>query len=327
MTVLYVSTDGAQVGKSGGNLVVRHEGRVLEQLPLGHLESAVILPTVQVSTQALTALLSSGVPLSILSHGGDFLGRLCPPWGHHSQARARQYAYLSEGAGRLELARRVVAGKIENQRQVLLRRRHDARDGGGEAGAVARHLGRKGREAFRMGSTGSLMGLEGSCARLYWRCYGAQVPGELGFRGRQYRPSPDPVNAVLSFGYTLLTTVAAGAVEGAGLDPDAGFLHGWSHGRPSLALDLIEPFRAPVVDRLVMRLFNLGMLKAGDFEGDAREGVRMLGSGRRTVYRAWDELRRETGLDGLMLEQAVSLRRFFTGGAGQWSPWAWKARP
>jgi CRISPR-associated protein Cas1 len=146
------------------------------------------------------------------------------------------------------------------------------------------------------------------------------------FTHRRYHPSPDPVNAVLSFGYALLTSSLHSLLDAVGFDPFLGFFHTESYGRPSLALDLIEPYRAPVVDRFAVRLFNLRMLKPDDFESDGEGGVQLGRSSIRVFFREYERQLARLDVRRCLKEQVDDLRKVFLGEQELLAPYIWRAR-
>lgn len=267
MRTLYVLSHGACIRKHHNRLVVDREDAPPVEVELADLATAVILNTVQVTTQALTALLRNRVELAIIDQRGRLLGHLTPPMPKNAALRRAQYERERDPKWVLEWSRGLVAAKVNNHVAVLRQWRYNRtgdRDGllraEGSIQALARRI-------HSCRTRQELMGIEGACAAKYWRGFAAALRRSgLGFSGRRFRPPPDPVNAVLSLGYSLLTHLVASALDACGLDPWLGFFHRPAAGRPSLALDVVEVFRAPIVDRLAVRLFNLRVLKPDDFE-------------------------------------------------------------
>lgn len=264
MTVLYVTEQGAEVGLQRARLQVRKGRALLDALRVDELEQVVLCGNVQITTQAARALLRQGVDTAFLTRGGAFLGRLSGPTGRNVSLRRIQYRRLDDPSFVVELARRIVAGKLANQRALLMRFQRERRDP-----RIARAL-----VGIRLGAEklptaldlDEMRGIEGKGARDYFSAFPALLtaPG-VTFTARLRRPPPDPVNILLSFGYTLLGNVVQGFAELAGLDPHLGALHAPEYGRPSLALDLIEEMRSVVVDVAVLRAFNTRALTPRDF--------------------------------------------------------------
>jgi CRISPR-associated protein Cas1 len=252
---------------------VEKEDEVLLDLPYHKLETVLLFGNVQVTTQALAELLEKGVALSLFSQHGQFRGSLAPPRGHHIELRLAQFESYRDASRALALARAIVAAKISNGLSVLAHYREknpvspefEARRATIESACVS---------CSTAESIAALDGFEGTAAREYFACVMEFNRSPMPWPGRQKHPAPDPLNALLSLGYTLLMHELTGLLEGAGLDPYLGFLHQPDRGRPSLALDLMEPFRHPLVDRLVLNLVNRAMIGEEDFNpGGDRPGV------------------------------------------------------
>lgn len=273
MAFLYLTDQGSVLRKAGDRFLVEKQEEVILDLPYHKLETVVVFGNVQVTTQALSEMLEKGVSLHFLSRQGDYKGSLLPPRGAQVELRLHQFQTYRDGAAGLSWAKEFVQAKVENGLAVLERYRR-RRDPGGEFDAARTSL-REARERVTAAETvAELEGMEGSAARAYFgglMCFnGSPFPWE----GRRMHPSPDPINALLSLTYTLLTQELAALLESAGLDPYLGFLHQIDYNRPSLALDVIEPFRHPLADRFVMRLLNQQVFGSDDFHREeGREGI------------------------------------------------------
>lgn len=270
MPVVYVTEQGAEVGVAGERLVVRKGRSVLADARIADCGQVVLMGNVQVTSQAVRALLAGGVEVLYLTRGGRFVGRLAGGLGGHVALRRAQYRRFVDEASALALARQFIRGKVRNMTVLLLRHQRERHD---DAIAVA-----LGRLRAALGSlegastTDEVMGVEGAATREYFGAFGRLIQAEgIAFTARLRRPPPDPVNVLLSFGYTLLAGAIHGMVEQAGLDPYLGALHAPERGRPSLVLDLMEEFRPVVVDATVLRVLNTKAIGARDFVWAAPE--------------------------------------------------------
>jgi len=328
MAFLYVLTDGARIRKTGERILVLDlDEKVVEDIELARLEGVLMLGTVHVTTQALVELLEHGVEFSIMSGKGKLLGRLVPPNPKNVGLRRAQFEKEQDPAFVIARTREVVAAKIENQREVLTR---FALDEPGEQPAIA-HATRDMLPLLKSLETADqvdvLRGYEGAAAKLYWGAFPEMLKAEgVLFEGRRQHPSPDPVNAALSFAYVLLGNLFRAFLEGVGFDPALGFFHQPAYGRPSLALDLLEPFRAPLVDRFVVRLFNLRMVKPGDFESDGEGGVRLNKEAIKVFFREWERALHKANIRHIIREQSLDLRKVYLGESDTFSPYRWRAR-
>ena len=263
MPTLYVVETGARLEKEHRRLLVTKDDEVLLRVPLERVSQVVLVGAVGVTTPALYALLGADVPLLIVRRTGQLVGRLLADTAPNLPLRQAQYRRNDDAAFCMDTARAIVLAKIHNQCCLALRilRHHKALDR-----SSLQDLYQAQDRAASADELASLLGIEGAAARAYFRIYRQAFADEWAFTRRTRRPPKDPVNALLSLGYTLLGNALMTALEAVGLDPYLGYFHTESYGRPALALDLLEEFRAPLVDSLVMGLINRRMLKADDFD-------------------------------------------------------------
>lgn len=258
---LYVQSHRARISLSGERLLIREDDRETEaRLP--NTSQVAVLGNAQITTPALRALLDRDISLSFFTYGGWFLGRTMGLGSKNIELRIAQHRAADDGGFRLRVSRRLVASKILNSR-TMLRRNHERPD------AVAlgelRILANK---ALRADEQESLLGLEGTAARLYFERFSGMLKGEpdtFDLTSRNRRPPRDPINALLSFCYALLVKDVTLALQAAGLDPLLGFYHRPRHGRPALALDLMEEFRPLVADSVVIGVINNDVVGSEDF--------------------------------------------------------------
>jgi len=307
---VYLNTQGVRVGKSGAVLQVKEDRTVLQEVRIGEICQVSLMGNIQISTQAVQALCEAGVPVCYFSMGGWFYGitvglNVKNVFLRRSQFRLSEQEYFA-----LAFARRLVAGKIRNQR-TLLQRNHVEPNR-----ATLAAMKEMADRAELARSLEELLGLEGNGARLYFGDFGGMIkPGEgqaavdlpFDFEGRNRRPPRDPVNALLSLGYSLLAKDLTVACYAVGFDPYIGFYHQPRFGRPALALDLMEPFRPLIVDSAVLSAINGGMVTPRDF---VRVGgsVALTASGRKAFFRAY-ELRMDTLVTHPLFDYRVSYRR------------------
>ncbi len=261
---LYVQEQGARVGLDGECLRVQSKaGSIVARL--ANTSQVALMGNVQLSTQAMRACLERDIPISFFSYGGWHYGRAVGHDSKNVELRIAQHAAAADASTCLALARRFVVAKIRNARTML--RRHHV-----EALEVALgELDRLGHEAATAPALASLLGYEGTAARLYFGRFtgmlrgDAAATGAFDLEGRNRRPPRDPINALLSFAYALLAKDFAVALSAVGLDPLLGFYHQPRFGRPALALDLMEEFRPIVGDSVVIGAINNGVFAASDF--------------------------------------------------------------
>ncbi len=261
--IVYITTQGARIIKEGRHLLVKKEMDTYNTLFVYKLEQLVIFGNVQITHSALAMLFIENVDVVFLRRDGRYLGRLEPPESKNIFLRLKQYEKAKDEIFRLKAARSIVSGKLSNMATLIARiSRTRKNKEAKKAGKEIRNLAQK---AVSSESLDQVMGYEGAGSGVYFRHLGHGIDGDWGFTKRTRRPPTDPVNAVLSFLYTLLINRAYASVRLAGLDPYPGTLHSLEYGRHSLPLDLVEEFRTPVVDALTLSLFNMNVLKKDDF--------------------------------------------------------------
>lgn len=340
LNTLYVTTQGASLRKDGENLVAEIEGEERARVPFHLLASVVTFGPIAISPALIGACAAGGIAVVLLDRIGRFQARVEGPVSGNVLLRRAQYRASDKPE---PIVRSIVLGKIANQRSVLMRALRDygeeyATDVSFRIRAAVERLGQVLRQVERADdSLERLRGAEGDAARLYFDVFGHLIRSEepqLRWQVRSRRPPLDPVNALLSFLYTLLTHDCRSAAEAVGLDPAVGFLHRDRPGRPSLALDLMEEFRPALADRLALSLINRRQLQAGDFEQREGGAVWLTESGRKTVLTAWQERKKEERTHPFLEEkaplglvpflQAQLLARHLRGDLDVYPPWFWK---
>lgn len=298
LNTLYVTSQKAYLAKEGECIVVRVEGETRGKVPALALDGIVCFGQVSYSPFLLAHCAENGIAISHLTETGRFLARIHGETSGNVLLRREQYRWADDPVRSAAVARGVLIGKVYNARIVLLRgaRETEATERATALAEAAEALraARRGIEAE--GDLDRLRGLEGEAAQIYWRVYPhllRTADAQLRFAGRSRRPPLDPVNALLSFLYTVLVHDVRAALEAVGLDPYVGYLHRDRPGRPGLALDLMEEFRAWTVDRLVATLINRGQLGAADFVREEAGAVRMTDDARRLVLTSWQERKKE----------------------------------
>jgi len=309
---LYVNSQGFRVGKSGEVLQVKDKEKTVQEVRIGEVCQVNLLGNIQISTQAVQSLCEAGVPVTYFSMGGYFYGITIGLNTKNVALRRSQFRLADSEWFPLSLARALVAGKIRNQR-TMLQRNHVEPKKPSLIGMKA--LAERAEQAENLDS---LLGFEGSAARLYFEEFAGMIkPSEepesptngflFDFEGRNRRPPRDPVNALLSLAYSMLAKDLTIACYAVGFDPYMGFYHQLRHGRPALALDLMEPFRPLIADSAVLSAVNTKMVTERDF---IRVGasVALTPAGRKGFFRAY-ELRMDSLVTHPLFEYRVSYRR------------------
>ncbi|NJP64807.1 type I-C CRISPR-associated endonuclease Cas1c [Streptomyces spiramenti] len=296
LNTLYVQTQGIELRLEEDSVRIRHPdqpGRRI--LPLRRVNAIVVYGHVTLSTELLTRCAQDGRTVTWMSRTGRYLGRLDGAVRGNVLLRHAQHQAHDDTETRVAIARQVVAAKVRNSRWIILRAARDATPTPQTAmRARANELAQALTKIPDAADIDALMGYEGNAARLHFEALRHALRPDDGippFERRERRPPTDPVNAALSFTYGLLRSLVHGATEQVGLDPYVGYLHGIRPGKPSLALDLMEEFRAPLADRLVLSLFNRRQLRAEHFDALPGGAVNLTDDGRTVLFQAWQELR------------------------------------
>lgn len=312
LNTLFVTLEGAYLRKDGAAVEVRHEGETKLRVPLHNLDGIVCFGwDCTASASLLAACAEVDLTLSFHTPHGKFLAATRGFTSGNILLRRAQYRSSDQPEATLAIARPIVAAKIANSRQVLLRA---ARDHGGKDAArgerllkAADQLAHRVRFAQSATNLDSLRGVEGDAATFYFAAFPALLTNTtLEIAGRERRPPTDPINALMSFCYTLLMHDCRSAIESCGLDPQCGFLHRDRPGRPSLALDLMEELRPVVADRAVLTLVNRQQITPKHFETRENGGVYLREDARKIVLSAWQE-RKQTEIIHPLLEEKMSL--------------------
>ncbi|MDQ7017307.1 MAG: CRISPR-associated endonuclease Cas1, partial [Gammaproteobacteria bacterium] len=249
MSTLYLDRKNVQLSVSGGQLLVREPEAKLRSIPLKLLERVVIRHATQMESTLLGVLAEAGVALLCLSARNGRRTAMVLGAGHNdARRRLAQYRLALDEAARLRLAKRLMVGKVAAQQRVLMRALAERADLNLPLQRGIKQLQQRWVALWECEDLESLRGQEGAAAAAYFKAYQTLFAPSLEFNGRNRRPPRDPVNGVLSLGYTLLHFNAVQAAHGAGLDPLLGFYHEPSYGRESLACDVMEPLR-PRLDR------------------------------------------------------------------------------
>ena len=306
---------------------------LLRQIPIRDLDRLIIAESVQITSQALAALLRANIPMNVLGWNGQFLGGFLPAQNSHGLARLRQYRRTLDPAFGLQMAGRIVTAKIYNQRRVLQRlgasriadcglqienpatpepadaqsaicNSHSAMD---SPQSAITWLDALFASLKRSETIDELRGYEGAATARYFQAWASFLPPQFPFERRSTRPPLNPVNACISFGATLLYSEAVAFLHAHGLDPALGLLHTTEDGRWSLALDLIEPFRPVLVEALALDLFSHQILNADHFE-PRNGGVYLNDEGRKKFFLQY-ERRMERQFLSECVEHRTTLRQ------------------
>ena len=306
LNTLYVNTRGSYIHKERETIVIKGGDEKLGQFPALNIANIFCFGQVSVSPFLLGYCAEQGIGLVFFTEYGRFLARLQGRGSGNVLLRREQYRWADNEEKSLSVARLIVAAKIANTRAVLQR---EIRNHGGNAalGDAAKRLVFSAQRTVRAVNTAELMGIEGEAANVYFSVFVQLLRGiSFPFAARVRRPPTDPVNAMLSFAYSLLTQECVSALTGVGLDPYVGFLHRDRPGRVSLALDLVEEFRPSWADRLVLTLLNRKQFGQNDFVTEASGAVRFNDDSKKAFLVAYQE-RKQVEITHPYLKEKIPL--------------------
>lgn len=336
MSTLYLTEQLSVVKKDGETLVVHIPGNADKgiekravRVPLIKVDQVVVHGDVTLTAPALQMLMQQRIEVCYTDYFGRFVGRLTPEFSKNSLVRLAQHRTHNDPLRALELAKKFVAGKLSNARTMLLRANRKLGDGEMEkaiaglknvldtvgAMTAADAAGSNARATElnpAVGVVNDLLGLEGAGSAMYFGVFGKLLKSPPGgaswdFVGRAKRPPTDPINALLSYGYTILMHKVQAAIGIVGLDPFVGYLHSSQYGKPALALDLMEEFRPVIVDSVVITVINNGVLQANDFVEEAGT-FRMTDGARRRFLEKFEE-RMQTEIEHPTFHYKVTYQR------------------
>ena len=307
---LYVQTQGAYLAKEGETVRIKVEKETRLTVPLHHLEGIVCFGRISVSPGLMGECAKRGMGLSFFTEYGRFLSRMVSAISGNVLLRREQYRRADDPAACLRIARSIVAAKVQNSRLNVLRaaRESSSPPGTDELQQTAAKMANALDSLSRSESLDSVRGCEGDAARNYFDVFNLLIRQQRdGFvmSGRSRRPPLDAVNALLSYGYAILTHEMAGALESVGLDPAVGFLHADRPGRLSLALDLLEEFRPVIADRLVLSLINLRQVQPSGFTTQPGGAVQMDATTRKAFLSALTQRKRDVVTHPLLNEKVT----------------------
>jgi CRISPR-associated protein Cas1 len=336
LNTLYVTTQNSYLFKEGQSVVVKVEQENRLRLPIHTLDGIVCFGAVSMSPFLMHHCAENNVAVSFLSEYGKFLARIQGPVSGNVLLRREQYRVADRPEEAAEITRNILIGKLANARTVLRRALRDY-DEKPELTTAECRLTQYLRRLEQPMCLAALRGNEGEAAASYFAAFPQLITVKdeaFTFSGRNRRPPTDPANALLSFAYTLLVHDCRSALEGVGLDPCVGFLHTDRPGRPSLALDLMEEFRAFLADRLVLSLINRRQIRPKDFNDSAGGAVTMTDDARKTLLTAWQKRKQEEITHPYLQEkckigllphlQAQLLARHLRGDLEAYPPFIWR---
>ncbi len=339
LNTLYILSEDIYLSLDGENVLANRDGQVAARYPLHTLQDIITFAYPGASPALMGACAQRGIGLAFCTPRGKFLARVCGEGGGNVLLRRMQYRVADDPAQSCRIGRTMIFGKLFNSRWSIerTRRDHGLRVDGERLASASEQLYGLLPQVKAVMSLEELRGLEGVGASAYFGVLDEMILGDketFSFRGRSRRPPLDPVNAMLSFAYSLLAGSCASALESVGLDAYVGFLHRDRPGRTSLALDLMEELRACMADRFVLTLINNRVCKPSDFLCMESGAVLLTDEGRKVFLKSWQERKKETLTHPYLGEklawgmipyvQALLLARYLRGDLDAYPPFLWK---
>lgn len=295
LNTLYVTTPNAYLYKDGLNVVISVDQVEIFRIPIINIEAIVTFGYMGASPGLMKLCSDNGVALTFLSPHGRFISRVQGETKGNVLLRKRQYQCSDNADYSLHLAKIFIAGKIQNSKSVLSRFVRDYGENE-DVDYTIKCLNNKKTQALKAENADILRGIEGESANCYFGVFDKLIlnqTDDFKFNGRNRRPPKDAVNALLSLSYTLLANDMAAALETVGLDPYVGFFHTLRPGRTSLALDVMEEFRAYICDRFVLSLINKRQICIRDFIQQGDQGIVLTDDGRKLFITAWQKRKKD----------------------------------
>lgn len=298
LNTLYIMSSDLYLAQEGETVVVKKDGETLKRLPLRNFESIATQGYQGVSPGLMRKCSEYGIPIVILSRSGRVLSRITGPIKGNVLLRRNQYRLADDPLQALRYAKLMTLGKIYNQKWLIerMKRDHSLTLNCETLSHATDKLGETINALDDCMSAGELRGIEGAAAQMYFSVYDEMIvrqKDDFKFINRERRPPIDPVNAILSYLYTILNNDCAAALETVGLDPYVGFLHTDRSGRTGLALDLSEEFRSIMVDRLVLTAINTQQIRQRHFEHKENGAVLLTDEGKKVVLGLWQKRKNE----------------------------------
>lgn len=285
MTSIYITEAGAKLQHKGGRVVIGRNQEVLMEVPLEKVEDVSLVDSVQISSSLLTELLARGVPITWLSGQGKYFGTLINTDTVDIFKQLKQFELLTSDNFYFELSKKIIRAKVNNQLVVLRRYSRNCEDG--LIDLQIKNIYSLRRRINTAVNRDELRGYEGFVSRVYFEALGKLVPEGFHFNKRSRRPPLDPFNAMLSLGYSMLFNEVMASIVSSGLHPFVGFMHSLAKGHPALASDLMEEWRAPIVDTLVLSMVRKHMLDVSYFQNN--NGCYLTVEGRKIFLEAYNK--------------------------------------
>ena len=339
LNTLFVTSEDIYLSLDGENILANRDGQTVARYPLHTLQSIITFSYAGASPALMGACTERNISFAFCTPSGKFLARISGETSGNVLLRRKQYRAADDPAESCEIAKNMILGKVYNAQHSIerTRRDHGMRIDAEKLAAASDQLKESFASIMECTALDSLRGLEGAAATEYFGVLDEMILNQkdvFTFHGRSRRPPLDPMNAMLSFAYSLLGHDCAAALESVGLDSYVGFMHSDRHGRRSLALDLMEELRPCMSDRFVLTLINNRIIRESDFEYQATGAVLLNDTGRKTFLKNWQEKKKDTLTHPFLGEkmvwgmvpylQAMLLARYLRGDLDAYPPFLWK---
>ncbi len=262
MSALYISENGVVLGIDGNRLSIKYKDGLLRTVPIETIEEITLLGKNQLTTQCMEVCMSKGIPVSFFNKGGRYFGRLMST-GHVKAKLQRVQAELYDTEFALGLSKRIISAKINNQ--VVVLKRYSKKDAV-DIDDIVFNMQVSKRKVIECDTIEEIIGYEGNAAKNYFAGLSKCIDADFAFNGRSRRPPKDEFNSLISLGYSILMNEIYSEIENHGLNPYFGFLHRDSEKHPTLCSDLLEEWRAVLIDSLALSMINGHELSKNDFE-------------------------------------------------------------
>lgn len=338
LNTLYVTSENKYLSLDGENIVVKENKKEISRVPLSNLDSIITFSYTGASPSLIRKCSEKNVPIVFMNQYGSFMGRTSGKVNGNVLVRKKQYQ-ISDSKDSILIVRNMILAKVYNSRWILERftRDHPMQVNCEQLKSVSTYLKEHLKDIRGCEDVDMLRGIEGKMASEYFSIFNEliiQQKENFFFHTRSRRPPLDNVNALLSLSYSLLTSMTTAALEGVGLDPCVGFMHGLRPGRYSLALDLMEELRPVFADRFVIKLINKRILTSKDFQMSEDGAVALTDEGRKVFLKEWQERKKEEIVHPYLGEklqwgmvphiQALLLARHIRGDLEEYPPFLWK---
>ena len=339
LNTLYVTLPDAYLSVSGENIVINQENKTLARYPFHNLEDIVLFSYLGMSPKLIQKCMEHGIGVCYLTASGRYIARLKGESKGNILLRRKQYRMADNEQDCINISKNIIAAKVYNEKWTIERyiRQYKERIDAGHLKKSSSYLNDLLKKAGQANDIDELRGIEGAAQAAYFSCFDDMVLNQkeyFKFESRSRRPPLNPINAMLSYLYSILANETASALETAGLDAYAGFMHTDRPGRISLALDLVEEFRSPVADRFVLSLINTNQIKENDFLYQDNGTVLIKEDSRKRIIKLWHDRKQETITHPFLNEkiewglvpfsQALLLSRYLRGDLDGYPPFMWK---